>query len=76
MAYLILLQHHLSLEEDALGSATVDFLGFIDGDGVVFEVVEDDDLADAVVLKSAFDNALLEITEKSEDLYNKYLYFS
>ena len=68
----VLLEDHLSLEEDALRGAAVGLLGLADHDGVVLEVVEDDELPDFVVLKTALDNALLEVPIEPQDLYNKY----
>ena len=61
----VLFEHLLSLQENTLGSATVGLLGLVDHEGVVLQVVEDNELSDSVVLKSGFDYALLEIAEKS-----------
>ena len=66
-----MLQHHLALEEDTLRSAAVDLLGLADHNGVIFEVVENDQLADLVVLKTALNDALLEVAVESQNLYNK-----
>ena len=52
----VLLQDHLSLKEDTLRSATVDLSGLTDHDRVVLQVVQDDQLADAVVLKTTLHN--------------------
>jgi hypothetical protein len=60
-----LLEHLLSLQENTLRCATVGLLGLVDHEGVVLQVVEDNELSDSVVLKSGFDYALLEIAEKS-----------
>jgi len=38
---------------------------------MIFQVVENDELSDTIVFKATFNDALLEITEESEDLYNK-----
>lgn len=46
----VLLQDHLSLEEDALRSAAVLLSGLTNHDRVIFQVVEDDQLANLVVL--------------------------
>jgi len=44
-------------------------------DRVILQVVKDDQFADAVVLKAALHNGLLEVTIKSEYLYiiNKFI---
>ena len=67
----VLLQDHLALEEHSLRSATVGLARLADHDRVVFEVVENDELANAVVFKAALNHALLEVAGKSENLYNK-----
>ena len=71
----VLLQHHLSLKEDTLRGSTVDLSGLANHNGVVFQVIEDDQLANAIVLKAALNNALFEVTIKSEHLYiiNKFI---
>jgi hypothetical protein len=61
----VLLQHHLTLEENSLGCATVDLLGLTDHDCMIFQVVEHNQLPDSVILQPALHDALLEITEKS-----------
>ncbi len=63
------LQHHLSLQEGTLGSTRVDLLGLSNHDRFIFQEVENSDLADAVVLETAFNNALFEITTETEHLY-------
>ena len=72
----VLLQYHLSLEEDTLRSSTVYLSWLADHDGVIFQVIEDDQFANAIVLKAAFNDALFEVTIKSEHLYiiNKFIY--
>jgi hypothetical protein len=67
----ILFQNHLSLQENTLWGATVGLFWLVDHDGVILQVVQDDQLSDSVVFKSALDDALLEVAQKSEDLYNK-----
>ena len=71
----VLLEDHLSLEENALRSTTVFLSWLTDHDRVVVQVVENGQLADAIVLKAALNDALLEVTIKSEDLYiiNKFI---
>ena len=61
----ILLQDHLSFQKYALWSTTVHFFWFINHNSVVFEVVENDDLPNSKVFKSAFDDAFFEIAVKS-----------
>ena len=62
-------------QEDTLGCAAVDLARLTDHDRVVFKVVQNNQLADAVVLEAAFYNGLLEVTIKSEHLYiiNKFI---
>ena len=62
------LQHNVSLQESALRRSRVNLLGLGHHDGLVFQVVEDGDLSDLVVLEAALDDVLLEVTEESEDL--------
>jgi hypothetical protein len=71
----VLLQDHLALEEDALGGAAVNLARLTDHDRVVLKMVQNDQLADAVVLEAALNNRLLEVTIKSEHLYiiNKFI---
>jgi hypothetical protein len=49
--------------------------GLTDHDRVILQVVEDDQLANTVVLEAALNDAFLEVTIKSEDLYiiNKFI---
>ena len=71
----VLLEDHLALEEDALGGAAVHLARLTDHDRVVLQVVQNYQLANAVVLKAALHNRLLEVTIKSEHLYiiNKFI---
>ena len=71
----VLLEDHLALEEDALGGAAVHLARLTDHDRVILQVVEDDQLANTVVLEAALNDAFLEVTIKSEDLYiiNKFI---
>jgi hypothetical protein len=50
-------------------------LWLTDHDWVIFKVIEDDQLANTIVLKAALNDALLEVTIKSENLYiiNKFI---
>jgi len=61
----------LLLEESALGNARVYLLGLYNHDGLVDQVVEDMNFANAIVLKAVFYNAFFCISEEFEDLYNK-----
>jgi hypothetical protein len=67
----ILFEHHLSFQKDSLRSARVDFLWFVNHEGMVLQVVHDVDLPNSEVLKSALYYTLLEIAKKSQHLYNK-----
>lgn len=62
------LQNAVTLEESALGHARVHLLGLSDHDGFVFEVVEDGDLPDAVVLEAALNDMLLEVALEAQYL--------
>ena len=70
----VLLDNHLSLEESTLWSSTVRHLWFSNHNASILEVIEDNELANSVVLKSALDNGLLEIAEESQDLNYKVSY--
>ena len=48
----VLLDHHLSLQEDTLRSTRIGLLWLNELNGPVLEVVEDDELANAIVLES------------------------
>jgi hypothetical protein len=65
----VLLEDHLALEENALGSAAVCLAGLTDHNGVILQMVQNDQFANAVVLEAALNHAFLEITIKSEHLY-------
>jgi len=65
----VALEDHLSLEEGTLGDASVGLLGLDDHDRLVFEEVVNEDGMNSEIFKSAFDNALFEVTVKAEDLY-------
>jgi len=52
----VLLEDHLALEEDALGGAAVHLARLADHDRVILQVVQDDQLADAVVLETTLHN--------------------
>ena len=67
----VLLQNHLPLEEDSLGSAGVHLLGFVKHDGVVLQVVVDHQVSNSEILKSALNNAFFEVSEEAENLDNK-----
>lgn len=58
----------MALEESTLRDARVDLLGLGDHNGLIFKVVEDCDLPDAVVLEAALDNVLLEVALETQDL--------
>ena len=70
-AWSVLLEDHLALQEDALRCTAVNLARLTYHDRVVFEVVENNELANSEVLKATLDNAFLEVARKSEDLYNK-----
>lgn len=67
----VLLQNHLSLEEDSLRGSSVHLLGLIEHDGVVLEVVVDNKVSNSEVLKSALHDALLEVSVETQDLLVK-----
>ena len=48
----VLLQNHLSLKENTLGSTGVDLSRFGQHDGLVFQEVENNDSTDTMVFKS------------------------
>jgi len=58
----------VALQEDALGNASIFNAALNDVQGVVFEVVVDDALANTVVLIGVFNDGLLEVGVKLEDL--------
>lgn len=64
----VLLEHHLSLKEGTLRSASVDDLRFNNLNGPILKVVVNDELSDAVVLEAGLDNTLLEVTVEAEHL--------
>lgn len=68
----VLLEDHLTVEESTLESSTVGLTGLSDHDGFVFQEVEDNESANSMVFKTAFNNTLLEVTKKSEDLLVKF----
>lgn len=67
----VLLQNHLPLEEDTLGSARVHLLRFVQHDRVVLQVVVDHQVSDSEILQSALNNAFFEVSEEAENLDNK-----
>ena len=66
-----MLENDLAFQESALWNARVDLLGLSDHDRLVFQVVEDCHLPDAIVLEAALDDMLLEVTIEAEDLLVK-----
>ena len=58
-----------------LGKAAVILARFGDVHAVVFEIVIQDQLADAVVLNAALRDGLLEITVEAKDLKRKHRLF-
>jgi hypothetical protein len=62
------LQKHVTLEEGTLGRSGVDLLGLTNHDRLVFQVVEDGDLPELMVLKTALDDVLFEVTVESQHL--------
>ena len=67
-AHTIRLEHHLALEEGALGDAGVLSLGLDDHNGLVLQVVVDLELANTVVLDAGLDDSLLKVARETEDL--------
>ena len=67
-----MLENDLAFQESALWNARVDLLGLSDHDRLVFQVVEDGHLPDAIVLETALDDMLLEVTIEAEDLLVKF----
>jgi len=64
----ILSDDHLALEENTLGTARVGDLRLNELDGAILKVVEDGQLANAVVLEAGLDNGFFEVTVETEDL--------
>jgi hypothetical protein len=64
----ILLDDHLTLEEDALEAAGVGLLRLDELDRAILKVVEDDQLTDAVVLQARLNNGFLEVTVETKHL--------
>ena len=64
----VLLENTLAFQESALWDARVDLLVLSDHDRLVFQVVEDSHLPDAIVFEAALDDVLLEVTIEAEDL--------
>ena len=64
----IRLEDDLAFEESTLGHASVSLLGLRNHDRLVLQVVEDGHLSDTVVLKTALNDGLLEVTVESQDL--------
>lgn len=71
----VLLEDHLALEENALRSTAVGLARLTDHNGVVLQMIQNDQLADTVVLEAALNDAFLEVTIKSQHLYiiNKFI---
>ena len=64
----VLLENDLAFQESSLRDARVDLLGLSDHDRLVFQVVVDGHLPDAIILETALDDVLLEVTIEAEDL--------
>jgi hypothetical protein len=58
----------MTLKEDALGDTGVNNTWLNNVEGIVFEIVEDDTLADSVVLVGVFNDWFLEVTFEFEYL--------
>lgn len=69
----ILLENHLPFQKYSLGCSTVHLSWFTNHNWMIFKVVVNYNLSDSVILNSAFNNTLLEIAQKSEDLYNNFI---
>ena len=67
----VVLENNLAFQESSLWDARVDLLGLSDHDRLVFQVVVDGHLPDAIVLEAALDDMLLEVTIEAEDLLVK-----
>jgi len=65
----VTLEDHVAVKERSLGNTRVHLLGLGDHDGLVFQVVEDDGLADSVVFKSAFNDTLFGVCVESQYLF-------
>ena len=63
-----MLDDHLALQENALEATRVRLLRLNELNRPVLQVVEDDELADAVVLQTRLNNGFLEVTVESEHL--------
>ncbi len=63
-----MLNHTLALKESTLCDTSVDLLRLSDHNRLIFHVVEDGELSDAMVLKSGLTDMLLEVTVESQDL--------
>ena len=63
-----MLENDLAFQEGSLGDARVDLLGLSDHDRLVFQVVEDGYLPDAVVFQAALHDVLLEVSIEAEHL--------
>ena len=64
----VLPENDLAFQESSLRDARVDLLGLSDHDRLVFQVVVDGHLPDAIILEAALDDVLLEVTIEAEDL--------
>ena len=67
----VVLENDLAFQESSLRDARVDLLGLSDHNRLVFQIVENGHLPDAIVFEAALDDVLLEITIEAEDLLVK-----
>ena len=67
----VVLKDDLTFEEGSLRNSRVDLLGLSDHDRLVFQVVKDGNLPDAMVLKAALNDMLLEVPVEAQHLLVK-----
>ena len=64
----VLFENHLSLEESALWNSSINLLWLCDLDGLVLQVIKDNNFPNSVIFEAGLDNALLKVTVESQDL--------
>ena len=68
----VVLENNLAFQEGSLRDAGVDLLGLSDHDRLVFQVVEDGYLPDAIVFQAALNDVLLEVSIETQNLLVKF----
>lgn len=68
----VVLENNLAFQEGSLRDARVDLLGLSDHDRLVFQVVEDGYLPDAIVFQAALNDVLLEVSIETQNLLVKF----